>query len=407
MKDLYSFDTSYESAIMTYGEVAEAYRAFFAEMKIPVFVAEASSGDMGGDHSHEYHMVSAVGEDTVITCDTCNYTANDEVATANPAFAQQRSASPSMDLTGVQVWRGITKDRRTLINVWYPDKTRDRLQNEVNIHAVKKAVPDLDTSINNPVQAWEKAAGDIPHLGERSLQILNVIDMRLRPVFDDLESRLPVVPTFEQDQQSIPQASISTADTEEGCNFLRIMDGDGCPRCGHGRLRVNRALELGHTFYLGSRYTDPLDLSVTLPGAGASTPVAMGCYGIGVSRIFGAIAEHGADDKGLQWPRAIAPFELVIIPTSGTTAEVLEFFDSLTAESSASPRFDAILDDRKETFGWKMQDADLIGYPVTIVLGKAWREKGLCEVQCRSQSLKESVPTTDLHSYLNQLLSRL
>jgi prolyl-tRNA synthetase len=133
----------------------------------------------------------------------------------------------------------------------------------------------------------------------------------------------------------------------------------------------------------------------------------MGCYGIGVSRILGAVAEHKADERGLNWPRAIAPFEIVVIPTSGVNSQTLEFHDKLTSWSSSGPGFDAVLDDRKETFGWKMQDADMIGYPVTIVLGKAWREKGICEVQCRSLSLKDNVAVEDLPLHLNGLLCRL
>jgi prolyl-tRNA synthetase len=97
----------------------------------------------------------------------------------------------------------------------------------------------------------------------------------------------------------------------------------------------------------------------------------MGCFGIGVSRILGAVAEQMTDEKGLNWPRAIAPFEVVIIPTSGVNEQTLEFYDRLTKHESSATGLDVVLDDRKEAFGWKMQDADMTGYPVVIVLGKA------------------------------------
>ena len=131
----------------------------------------------------------------------------------------------------------------------------------------------------------------------------------------------------------------------------------------------------------------------------------MGCYGIGLSRIIGTIAEFRADQKGLNWPRAIAPFEVVIVPSSGVNQEVLDFYDMLAAPSGAG--LDVILDDRKESFGWKMRDADMIGYPVSIILGKSWRERGICELQCKSLSVKEEVPVSAISQRLNSLLSRL
>jgi prolyl-tRNA synthetase len=407
MKDLYTFDTTYESAIETYRAVSGAYRAFFADMKIPILVAEASSGDMGGNYSHEYHLAHAIGEDTVISCDSCDYTANDEVATGRaPNSSQQEPAAIAQN--DIRVWRGITKDRMTLINAWYPAKSSNGVECEVNIHAVKEAIPDLDASINDPVLSWKDAQSVTQHTKAGQAQIVNVVDLRLASAFVQLKERLPLLPDAATDCGGlISKADITMSQYPIELNLLRLMEGDGCPRCETGSLRIDRALELGHAFYLGARYSKPLQLSVTLPNSKGSIPVEMGCYGIGVSRILGAVAEHKADERGLNWPRAIAPFEIVVIPTSGVNSQTLEFHDKLTSWSSSGPGFDAVLDDRKETFGWKMQDADMIGYPVTIVLGKAWREKGICEVQCRSLSLKDNVAVEDLPLHLNGLLCRL
>lgn len=408
MKDLYTFDTSFESAINTYRDVSEAYRGFFADMKIPILVAEASSGDMGGDHSHEYHLADSTGEDTIISCDSCDYTANDEVAMARPPIhSHQESIQQAQSKEDIRVWRGITKDRTTLVNAWYPAKSSSGAETEINTHAVKKVVPDLDTSINDPVGSWKDALTVEEQSKEFQRKIINVVDSRLESVFGRLKDQLAFMPATDQTTESVSQSEVTGSQHAEGLNLLRLMEGDGCPRCESGSLRIYRALELGHTFYLGARYSTPLELSVTLPNSKAPIPVEMGCYGIGVSRIFGAVAEHKADERGLNWPRAIAPFEIVVIPTSGVNPQTLEFHDKLTSWSSSGPGFDAVLDDRKETFGWKMQDADMIGYPVTVVLGKAWREKGICEVQCRSLSSKENVAVEDVPGHLNNLLSRL
>ncbi|KID62846.1 prolyl-tRNA synthetase, partial [Metarhizium hybridum] len=408
MKDLYTFDTSFESAIETYKCVSKAYRAFFADMKIPILVAEASSGDMGGDYSHEYHLAHPIGEDRVISCDSCEYTANDEVATARLSD-HSRQTSPPLAITqaDIGVWRGVTKDRTTLINAWYPIKSSHGTGTEINTHAVKELIAELDTSVNDPVHSWKDTAAARKEGKNTRPRIINVIDFRLETVYSQLKERLPLIPGSAQSTEPLSQSDINASQHGEPLNLVRLMDGDSCPRCESGSLRIHRALELGHTFYLGSRYSKPFELSVTLPNSKAPVPVEMGCYGIGVSRIFGAVAEHKADERGLNWPRAIAPFEIVVIPTSGVNSQTLEFHDKLTSWSSTGPGFDAVLDDRKETFGWKMQDADMTGYPVTIVLGKAWRERGVCEVQCRSLSSKENITVADLPAHLNGLLSQL
>lgn len=407
MKDLYTFDTSKESAIETYREVSGAYRAFFADLKLPVLVAEASSGDMGGDQSHEYHLANAIGEDSVATCTGCGYTANDEVAMARPPPRDDQRAGENAMEDDFRVWRGITKDRKTLVNAWYPRHGNASADTDINVHAVREVVPELDASINDPVRSLSDALKHEEGGSSSVIRLINVVDSRLASAFGELQAKLPVVPT-ELGNISMNQSSVTEAPTRETLNLLHLADGDGCPRCETGSLQVHRALELGHTFYLGTRYSEPLELSVSLPNtSGGPVPVQMGCYGIGVSRIFGAVAEHKADQRGLNWPRAIAPFTVVVIPTSGVSPETLGFYDMLAGQGSLSPDFDVVLDDRKETFGWKMQDADMIGYPVAVVLGKAWREKGICEVQCRSLALKENVAVDDVPAYLRDLLARL
>lgn len=393
MKDLYSFDITQDAATDTYKEVSAAYRAFFADLKLPILVAEASSGDMGGDHSHEYHLSNEIGEDTVAECTSCGYTANDEVA-----VARLSESSAITDPSQFRVWRGITKDKKSLVNVWYP-KTESADEGP-NLHAVKNAVAELDTGISDGRSLWSEAAS------QNDIQLLNIVDHRLAESFDTLKDQLPVIPKDIQ----LPNISSKTIADSNGrpLNLLRLATGDACPKCEDGSLQVHRALELGHTFYLGTRYSEPLEARVTLPQKPSkSVPLEMGCYGIGVSRIFGAVAEHKADDKGLNWPRAIAPFEVVIIPTSKINDETLKFHDMLAGRNESGLEFDVVLDDRKETFGWKMQDADTTGYPVVVILGKPWREQGLCEVQCRSLGVKESVPVEDVPSFLKELLAKL
>ncbi|KIL84001.1 prolyl-trna synthetase [Fusarium avenaceum] len=397
MKDLYTFDLTAAEAVDTYRQVSGAYRAFFAELKLPYLVAEASSGDMGGDLSHEYHLPSSVGEDTIVSCDTCHYTANDEVAAARPPSAGAKGAS-DIPVSQFNVWRGISKDRKLLINAWYPRSCDDSTESGLSLHAVKSTVAELDTTIEDPLPLWGET------LKNGNAHVVNVVDSRLALAFRSLRNQLPLMPQNHESYQ-VEHSTVDSTDSGEGLNLVHIADGDGCPRCEKGTLKIHRALECGHTFQLGTRYSVPLDACVNLPQSGLSTaaqkegltpgsrvPIQMGCHGVGVSRIFGAVAEILADKRGLNWPRAIAPFEVAIIPAPDLSEEPLRIYDTLTIDNGTESTFDVVLDDRNRSFGWKMKDADMVGYPVLVILGRSFKENGTCEVYLTSFNLDTLEP---------------
>jgi prolyl-tRNA synthetase len=411
MKDLYTFDLTTSEAVETYRQVSGAYRAFFAELKLPYLIAEASSGDMGGDLSHEYHLPSAVGEDSVVSCDSCDYTANDEVATARIPSSTDSAANVSA--SQFHVWRGISKDRKILVNAWYPRPSRGSPDSGPSLHAIKSVVPELDTTIENPLPLWGEAleSGDV--------QMINVIDGKLASSFESVRNELPLL-TEHLKSHTVRISTIISSDTGVGLNLVPIADGDGCPRCDKGILKIHRALECGHTFQLGTRYSVPLDAHVNLPRSGlpeaaaeegmapgSRVPVQMGCHGVGVSRIFGAVAEILADERGLNWPRAIAPFEVAIIPSTGLADDPLYIYDTLSKSNGSQSGFDVVLDDRKRSFGWKMKDADMVGYPVLVILGKSFKEEGTCEVQCRQLSVKDNIKVDALPEFISSLLDKL
>ncbi|KAF5973333.1 prolyl-tRNA synthetase [Fusarium coicis] len=412
MKDLYTFDLTTLEAVETYRQVSAAYRAFFDELKLPYLVAEASSGDMGGDLSHEYHLPSSVGEDTVVNCDSCGYTANDEVAALRPPSpAYDSSESPSA--SNFRVWRGISKDRKTLINVWYPRPSGTSAEGGLNLHAVKSAVPELDATIEDPLPLWGVS------LESGTTKVINVVDGRLVPAFERVRDQLPLLPKDLQRFQA-KYSTIGSTASGGGLNLARIVDGDACPRCEDGALKIHRALECGHTFQLGTRYSVPLDACVTLPRSGipataaeeglvpgSRIPLQMGCHGVGVSRIFGAVAEILADEQGLNWPRAIAPFEVAIISTPDLAEDSLRIYDLLAAGDNSRIGLDVVLDDRQRSFVWKMKDADIVGFPVLVIMGRSYKESGTCEVQCRRLSIKETVKVDALPEFISNLLNQL
>jgi prolyl-tRNA synthetase len=449
MKDLYSFDASTDDAFKTYRAVGNAYQRFFSDIKLPVVVAEASSGDMGGSLSHEYHLANAAGEDSIISCEECGYAANEEVAVAQPisSLAGKQKLTAGQSEARLQVWRGISKDRSTLVNAWYLNQRYQEASSsyinvsgsDLNMHVIKSLVPDIDTAIHDPLPFWKSLFGVSDLQNNRiqnikqPLRLVNIVDVRVpgsiaEGVFS-ITSTFPHTPVGLEAILQHAQVINTSEQLGSRPNILRPIDGDLCPRCTTGSLRVQKALEVGHTFYLGARYSKPLGVTISVPPSttivrnledpSPSTssrpndvvPVQMGCYGIGVSRIIGAVAEHFSDKTGLNWPRAIAPYEVVVIPAEGLLEEVIPIFDMICGGGSLNDldgrRIDAILDDRDQTFGWKIKDADLIGYPIIVVLGRDWKSRRHCEVQCRQLSLKVSVPVSELRRHLDKLLQEL
>jgi prolyl-tRNA synthetase len=442
MKDLYTFDMSIPSALTTYEKVGSAYREIFAEMKLPVLVAEASSGDMGGDLSHEYHLPTSLGEDHVVSCDSCDYVINDELATI-------RVGDETSPATKIRVWRGISKDRATLVNVWYPESTespgstpqssksqRMYADEDVNVYAIKSVMPDLDAGIEDPLPFWSAAIAG-PKISAKKM--LNIVDVRLPSSFpDQLKDEgcsLPLWPETLRNETGLPPLSQETyGGQDSSINTVRIQPGDHCPRCASGTLNVQKAIELGHTFHLGTRYSTPLEATIMAPAsvtnhvaknldaekspnpaakkdtdALQAIPMQMGCHGIGVSRIIGAVADHLMDKQGLNWPAAIAPYTCVIVPGKDDDhKDAASVYELLTEASRAAGKtYDAIVDERKESLPRRLTDADLIGVPVIIVLGREWRASQRLEVQCRRLGVKTHVGIDELPQTVMEMLDKL
>ena len=438
MKDLYTFDYNMEEALETYISVRNAYTKLFDELKIPYLVAAADSGNMGGSLSHEFHFPSAKGEDKVISCIHCDSVYNEELAdgkaktsesepTSNTMGFDMDSSTPLINgnrVVSTDAWLSVSKDRRTLVRGWYPKymmlgEKEEPIQREVNPHAVKSIAEaagiDLDLGVENPLEQWSN------HLKQaRSTQrpaVLDIYDRQVR-----VYKRPPLSDLL--DENSHVDVEYSMLDQFPGTNYklsiVKACDGDMCSKCGQGSVKSSTSIELGHTFHLGTRYSEVLGASVAAEeshmstsketsdsrGTAKTVPMQMGCHGIGVSRMVTAVADKLSDSKGLNWPRVIAPFEVVVVPVRGLEKEAEEVYDRLSSINSTPP-VDVLLDDRHNGVGWKLGDADMIGYPVIIVVGRGYRN-GTCEVQCRRlDNLKEDVPLDQLYPFVSSLLDRL
>ncbi|KAK2791877.1 hypothetical protein FQN52_004318 [Onygenales sp. PD_12] len=425
MKDLYTFDYTVENAMNTYNSVKEAYVRLFDELKLPYLVANADSGNMGGSLSHEFHIPSSKGEDTIISCSSCGYVHNEELSDIKAYNSLPQSVKESIEKNAIglgdhqapaistDVWTSISKDGKTLVRILYPKYLIQKghsepVERRVSSHAAKTIARlmgiDLDTGIKNPLAKWEAIANQTQQQSTEKQNlptILDIYDYRVRP-YDH-------PPTFGLGE--IKESAQYTAvhqhpGTGENLNLLSPISGDQCAKCGEHAVKTDTAIELAHTFHLGTRYSNLLNASVTPSGSTTKVPLEMGCHGIGVSRMISAVVDTISDSKGLNWPRVIAPFEAVIVPGPGLEKEAEKIYDALTEEQSGA--IDALIDDREKKLAWKLIDADLIGYPVKIIVGKAWKSDGKVEVQCRRlNNLCETVPLENLHAYVSSLLQKL
>ncbi|GAT29376.1 prolyl-tRNA synthetase [Aspergillus luchuensis] len=438
MKDLYTFDYNAENALKTYTAVKKAYTELFDELKIPYLVAAADSGNMGGSLSHEFHFASNKGEDTVISCSSCDSVYNEELADGKAhniddqqvqvghasGFDTGEVSGESAKAVSVGLWMAISHDKNTLLRCWYPqytlkDPSEPPAEREVNSHAVKSIAKaagiDLDISIENPLEQWathiqsEEASSQRP-------RVLDVYDSYVRAY-----KRPPLTDTLDGINRAVEDIDFSKLDrfpgTNNYLNLVRVHEGDQCSKCGQGLTKTHKATELGHTFHLGTRYSDVLQASVVVDRAHLDAgdrlssqkdqlvPMQMGCHGIGVSRMISAVADNLADSKGLNWPRAIAPYEVIVVPGKGLEEEAEKIYDALTSEPTTA--LDVILDDRDKQMGWKLGDADLIGYPVIVVVGKGWKKQRTLEVQCRRLEVREDVALEALPEFVGSLLEKL
>jgi prolyl-tRNA synthetase len=436
MKDLYSFDMTENAAMDAYEQVSLAYKRIFEELKLPVLVARASSGDMGGDMSHEYHLPSAAGDDTIISCRACKHTFNEEV----PYTVHENNPHLTPKSKETQVWHGISRDRRTLVNVWYPKvgvnrKTKEKYElthRDINVQAVKIVFPELDASVENPLALWEK---EVSKSGDEQLRMVRILDSSINPDFanhiDHDGAKLETYPPWFRSALADDKIKISLLSMVDFPDWraLRPRDGDPCPACGEAAIEVHKAIELGHTFYLGKRYTEPFEATVSAPAellpADATTPSSlpgtrkmtlhMGCYGIGVSRIIGAVAEHFANGRDLRWPRAIAPYDVIILSHPDIIPADAELvYDALVRatrpvqQQQQQQPMDVLLDDRHlRKFAWKLRDAFSLGFPVVVLLGKEWEQNRLLEVQAKGLRVRHAIGLEELPDLVQELLERL
>ncbi|KAJ3336972.1 prolyl-tRNA synthetase [Gonapodya sp. JEL0774] len=524
MKDLYTFDVDEDGAVSTYEEVRGAYRRIFERIGVRVVEAEADSGTIGGNLSHEYHVITPVGEDTLIHCNSCGYAANVERAIGVPlatpsselATTQSRTASDAelrirnlLNVSGIESILGSDLDDvikslphlgsgcfdvRLAVGQKPPlasptisksthnlnDNTKcellivvlrsGRRLNEVKLRGLPGLKSREINFLDSPLVSRTAGSGGLegngfnwPSLGEISGQAVVLLDESLRYPASDKQDQYAAVREELGDGTSwLADRFLEMSKLTQLVDVHEVEEGDLCASCAHKPAHVrgddssiqrsdlhqvtplvsHRAVEVAHTFVLGTRYSEPLGATFTRPdpvtGKTSHAPVHMGCYGVGVTRVLASVVEAGRDDKGVVWPSAVAPYTVCIAPLFGgragsgrevdtdlqlsekakamqiNNARLVEaserMYDTLEKARSLLPNFfDCVIDDRHLPAGYKLTDAELVGYPYLVIIGKGFLKEGTVEIVDRKTGARDviSIDESDLVSYFESKLGGL
>jgi prolyl-tRNA synthetase len=414
MKDSYSFDLDADGLDRSFEAHHRAYARAFERMGIPAIPVEASNGSMGGSGSREFVCPSDAGEDDIVYCPACGYAANVEAAVsvlapADPAAdAAVALAEPArFDTPGVRTIEDLATgydapaDRqiKTLVYVLDGDLTLVLLRGD---HALEeqKLIDASGARAVRPAEAEEIVAALGAHPG--SLGSVAVADL---PIIADLalRDRSGMVTGANTDNVHLRGVDVAR-DISVGrwVDLRAVAVGEACDSCGQP-LTVIKGIEVGHIFKLGYKYSDAMDITVSGPDGKPVRPI-MGCYGIGVERAMATCVEVHHDDKGITWPVSVAPFEAVVVvaqQNDGTVAEAGERAYQALLEAGV----DVIIDDRPDRAGVKFSDAELVGIPFRITIGKRGVAVGTAELTDRATGETAVIPLDDVAKHVREAIA--
>lgn len=415
MKDLYSFDKDIAGMNESYKKMYDAYTKIYTRMGLEFRPVEADNGAIGGGHSHEFTVLADAGESNIVYCSKCDYAASDEKAELKPIAMPSEAAEPlskiaTPDTNTIEAVVNLLKVpvEKTIKAVAYQTDTDElvlvfvRGDHEVN---EVKVINQLDGALELRMADEEaiKSVGGYPGFmspigikeGTRILVDATVMNMSNAVAGANEEGYHYVNVNPKRD---FTQESIVITD------LRMVKEGDPCPHCGAG-LNMTRGIEAGQVFTLGTKYSKAMGATF-LDENGKEQPLYMGCYGIGVGRTMAAAIEQNNDEQGIVWPRAIAPYEVVVVAVNAKKADQLEYAEKVYAECQKAG-LDTLLDDRKERAGVKFKDCDLIGYPVRVVIGPKAIEEGQIEIKVRKTGDVFTVAYDEYLLKVQELLNNL
>ena len=412
MKDLYSFDKDEEGLQVSYQKMFDAYSRIFTRCGLRFRPVEADNGAIGGAHSHEFTVLAEAGESNIVYCEACDYAASDEKAELEKIEAAKEDLHPlekvstpgahTIELVAAALDVPVEK---TIKAVAYQNEKEevvlafvrgDHAVNEVKLQNVTGALT-LRMADDAAIRAVGSTPGFMSPIGLREGTTI-IVDATVMAMYNAVAGANEADVHYVNVTPTRDFKDVTVAD-------IRLVEaGDPCPRCG-ASLCMTRGIEAGQVFTLGTKYSEALGATF-LDENGKEKPLVMGCYGIGVSRTMAAAIEQSNDADGIIWPRAIAPFEVVVVPVNAKVLEQFALAEKLYTAMKAAG-IDVLLDDRRERAGVKFKDADLIGYPLRVTVGPKAIEEDKVEVRVRRTGGVKEFSTTDYLAGVKALLESL
>ena len=410
MKDAYSFDVDERGMQQSYQVMYDTYSRIFARLGLESRAVEADPGAIGGNYSHEFHVLAESGEDAIAICEEGGYAANVElVPIASPAKQRPEPTQPmvAVDTPGAYTIEAVCgllslepeQSIKTLMVQGGDGPVALVMRGDHELNTLKaEKLPQVKTPIQfASVEEVRRATGtdpgcigpvnlDVPVIADHSAFVLanfvcgaNQPDKHLRGV---------------NWRRDLPEPGVA--------DLRKAVDGDPCPDGTGNRLTIRRGIEVGHVFQLGTKYSEAMGANC-LDTTGKSMPMHMGCYGIGVSRIVAAAIEQNHDENGIIWPDAIAPFDVCIIPIGFARSHAVNEASERLYASLRDSGFDVLLDDRNERPGVMFNEMDLIGIPHRIVVGERGLKRGIVEYRHRRDGISQDIPLDTMVQTLREL----
>lgn len=407
MKDMYTFDTDEDAMNVSYAKVIEAYKRIYERCGLPTLMVDADSGAIGGKESHEFMLIAESGDDELLYCSNCDYAANMEKAeSVKPALGEEDELAPEEIATPGMVtiedlanFLGIPRGK-TLKAVFYAADgevvfVAVRGDLEVNEVKLKNALKchELRLATEDEVKGAGLVAGSASPIGIAGIRRVGDPSIAMGSNFVAGANK--------------PDTHVKNVNYPRDFGIDLMVDiaaartGDGCPRCG-SELRSTRGIEVGHVFKLGTFFSERFGATF-LDQDGMERPILMGSYGIGIGRLLAAAIEQNHDDKGIIWPAPIAPYQVHLCPLSSDSTEVAAAAEQLYAQLQQQG-LEVLFDDRVESPGVKLNDADLLGMPVRVILSPRTLKSQGAEVKKRVGGEAVVVPIKEVSERLQTVL---
>ena len=407
MKDAYSFNADEESLDDSYQAMAQAYKNIYRRCGLPVLMAEADSGAIGGKDSHEFILATPTGEDTVITCPACGYTANAEKASGvyHELSAEDEESLEAVSTPGVKTIDGLAQylnisDEKTFKAVFY------MADGEVGFVTIRGDLEVNDIKLKNALRASDLRLADDQEVAKAGLvagsaSAIGIHDIKRVGDLSITRGNNFVVGGNKPDTHLRGANYPRDFQVDILTDIALARPGQGCPNCGQP-LEAVRGVEVGHIFKLGTFFSEALGANY-LDREGQHQPIIMGCYGIGVGRLLAAAIEQNHDDKGIMFPAPIAPYQVHLVGLNLADEQVAEEAERLYQELK-DQGIEVLYDDRTDqTAGVKLNDVDLLGLPVRLVVSPRNVKAGVVEFKQRLDETSSLVPAGEVVATLQAM----